>query len=121
MCLLGNGSSAILLTSTSTLAVNTFYHLACTWSGSTVSLYINGALNTSVAQSITPAGNTSPLYIGQFGGNADRFSGVIDEVRIYNRALTLTQVQQDMNTPVGGTPPPDTTPPTAPSNLGRRR
>jgi fibronectin type 3 domain-containing protein len=118
ICYVGNGSSAVLLTSTSALAANTFYHLACTWNGSTIALYINGNLNASVGQSITPAGNTSPLYIGQFGGNADRFAGIIDEVRIYNRGLTMSQVQQDMNTPVGGAPTPDTTPPTAPTGLG---
>src|SRR5262245_34102936 len=37
---------------------------------------------------------------------------MIDEVRIYNRALSLAEIQADMNTAVGGTPPPpDTTPP----------
>jgi len=117
ICYLGNGSSATTLTSTSTLAANTFYHLACTWNGATLALYINGALNASVGQGITPAGNISPFYIGQFGGNVSRFAGIIDEVRIYNRALTITQVQQDMNTPVGGAPTPDTTPPTAPAGL----
>jgi aspartate-semialdehyde dehydrogenase len=59
-----------------------------------------GTLNASVGQSITPAGNTSPLYIGQFGGNSDRFAGTIDEVRIYNRALSPTEIQQDSTTPI---------------------
>ena len=39
------------------------------------------------------------------------FNGVIDEVRIYNGALTPAQIQADMNTPIGTTPP-DTVPPT---------
>ena len=30
------------------------------------------------------------------------FNGLIDEVRVYNRALSLTEIQTDMNTPVGG-------------------
>jgi hypothetical protein len=76
-----------------------FRHLTCTWNGTTLSLYIDGVLNNSTAQTITPAGNTSPLYIGQFGGNADRLNGTIDEVRIYNRALSQAEIQQDMNTP----------------------
>ena len=40
----------------------------------------------------------------RIGGNAiwgEYFSGLIDEVRIYNRALTPTEIQTDMNTPVG--------------------
>src|SRR5262249_41244059 len=44
------------------------------------------------------------------------FSGVIDEVRIYNRALTQAEITTDMNTPVGPIAP-DTQSPTAPSNL----
>jgi len=41
------------------------------------------------------------------------FTGRIDEVRIYNRALSQAEIQTDMNTPLEGTPPPpDTTPPT---------
>src|SRR5438309_766217 len=40
---------------------------------------------------------------------------MIDEVRIYNRALAPSEIQTDMNTPVGGTA--DTQAPTAPSNL----
>ena len=45
------------------------------------------------------------------------FSGRIDDVRIYNRALTQTQIQTDMATPIGGAAPPDTQPPTAPTGL----
>lgn len=65
-----------------------------------VSLYVNGALSASSDQTISPNGNTSPLYIGQFGGNSDRFAGTIDEVRIYNRALSPTEIQQDSTTPI---------------------
>jgi hypothetical protein len=41
----------------------------------------------------------------RIGGNAvwgnEYFAGLIDEVRIYNRALSAAEVQSDMNTPVG--------------------
>ncbi len=47
----------------------------------------------------------------RFGGNnvwSEWFSGALDEIRIYNRALTQAEVQGDMATPVtcSGTPPP---------------
>ena len=42
---------------------------------------------------------------------ANILAGKLDEIRIYNRALTPTEIQTDMNTPVG-TPTPDTTAPT---------
>ena len=74
--------------------------MACVWNGAQLRLYINGVLNASVTQNLTPAVNTSPLYIGQFSGNVDRMRGVIDEVRIYGRALSQAEVSTDMNTPI---------------------
>ena len=100
-CEVGNGSTFNIVKSTSTVATGQFYHLACTWDGARLRLYINGALNRSTNQTITPASNTAPLSIGQYGGNVDRFSGVIDEVRIYNVALSQALIQTDMNSPVG--------------------
>ena len=52
----------------------------------------------------------------QIGGDSiygQYFQGTIDEVRVYNVALTPAQIQTDMNTPIA----PDTQPPTAPTNL----
>ena len=103
-CILGNGGTFQVLDSISTITAGQFRHLACTWSGTTLSLYIDGVLNASAAQSLTPAPNTSPLFIGQFGGNSDRLSGTLDELRIYNRALTGPEIQTDMNTPILLTP-----------------
>jgi hypothetical protein len=100
ICILGSGSSSRTLASTTTVTTGTFYHVACVWNGTQLQLYINGVLNTSVTQNLTPAVNTSPLYIGQFGGNTDRMSGVIDEVRIYGRALSQAEVLTNMNTPI---------------------
>ena len=74
-------------------------------------MYVNGVLNTSSSETVTPSGNTAPLYIGQYGGNADRAKGVIDEVRIFNRALTQAEIQSDMNTPIAP-PTPDLVNPT---------
>src|SRR5262245_47881091 len=113
LCILGSGSASRNLTSTVTVAVGQFYHVACVWNRTTLQLYVNGALNASVAQNLTPAANSALVTIGQFGGPADNLAGVVDEVRIYNRALSTTEIQNDMNTPVGAPPPPpsDTTPP----------
>jgi hypothetical protein len=98
MCILGNGASSVILQSTVSPAAGQFTHVACVWNGTAVQLYINGVLNASAAQSLIPAANTSPLYIGQFGGNTDRLNGVIDEVRMYDKALTPSEIQSDMNT-----------------------
>ena len=97
----------------SALPLNTWTHLAATYDGSSVRIYVNGALVASRAVTGGIVASTLPLRIG---GNAvwgEYYSGLIDEVRIYNRALTGTEIQTDMNTPIGPAPapppPPDAT------------
>jgi Concanavalin A-like lectin/glucanases superfamily len=80
------------------LPLNTWSHLAMTYNGATMRLYVNGVLVSSRAQT----GNTV-VSAGavQIGGNTvwgEFFSGAIDEVRIYKRALSATEIQADMNT-----------------------
>lgn len=59
--------------------------------------------------------STGALRIGGNSVWGEFFQGHIEEVRIDNRALTQAEIQADANTPAG--PPPDTTPPTAPTGL----
>ena len=66
---------------------------------------MNGALVTTTAGSRTITTSTGALRIG---ANTiwpeEAFQGLIDEVRIYNRALTLAELTTDMNTSIGITP-----------------
>ncbi len=100
ICILGTGSSYILVRSPSQPNANVYYHVACTWDGTTARLYVDGNQVASSPQSVTPAANTAALWIGQFGGDADRLDGAVDEVRIYGRALSQTEVRNDMSTPI---------------------
>src|SRR5258706_318946 len=103
----------------SALVLNAWTHLAATFDGATVRLYVNGAQVASQAQTTPLATTTEALQIGGDSYPNEFFAGRIDEVRIYNRALTQAEIQSDMATPVGGTPPPpDTTAPSAPTGLG---
>ena len=76
----------------SPLPINTWTHLTVTYNGSTLTLYRNGVAvaNSNVSATLSPT--TLSLQIGgsQFG---EYFKGLIDEVRIYNRALTATEIQ----------------------------
>ena len=56
----------------------------------------------SVTGSLLTSGN--PLRIGGNTIWGEYFDGLIDEVRIYNRALSLGEIQTDMSTPIGPTP-----------------
>lgn len=99
---------------TSKLPVNAWSHLAATYDGTTLRLYVNGTEAATRAVSGSLPAATNPLRIG---GNAvwgEFFSGSIDEVRVYSRALSAGEIAIDMNTPVGTG---DTTPPLNPQGL----
>jgi hypothetical protein len=88
----------------STLPLNTWTHVATTYDGARLRLFVNGAQVTSAAQTGTLRSSSNPL---QIGGNAffgQYFSGRIDEVRVYDTALTASEIQSDMNTPIGSGP-----------------
>ena len=65
------------------------------------------AISGAVSASQLPS--TSNVNIGQRPSRGFNFNGRIDDVRIYPRALTPSEVRTDMNTPLGGST--DTSPP----------
>jgi glucose/arabinose dehydrogenase/PKD repeat protein len=85
---------------TSALAVNTWTHLATTYDGVTLTLYVNGVLVSSRARSGNIATSTNPLQIGGDAIYGQYFRGTIDEVRVFNVARTQAQIQSDMTTPL---------------------
>jgi hypothetical protein len=99
---------------TGTIPLNTWTHIAAVRSGTTLSFYVNGNLDsTQVVFDTNPFRNgTNPLRVGgETTGGTRFFSGRIDEPRIYGRALSQAEIQYDMNTaipPAAG----DTTAPT---------
>jgi Concanavalin A-like lectin/glucanases superfamily/Domain of unknown function (DUF1929)/Bacterial Ig domain len=101
---------------TTVRSLNTWYHVASVYDATarTLQIYVNGVLDNGSLGGTVPAGQTNRpvnVNIGRRTGGY-YFNGIIDEVRIYNRALAQIEIQSDMNTPVGGTPPPpDTVPP----------
>jgi hypothetical protein len=101
----------------SPLTLNTWTHLAATYDGATLRLYVNGVQSVSTNMTGNIATSTGPLQIGGDTVFGQFFAGLIDEVRIYNRALNAAEIQTDMNTPVGGGALVNTPPPAAPSNL----
>lgn len=92
-------------------------HLACTYNGADVRLYVNGAQAGSVSATGAITTSTSPLTMGGNTPYGEFFNGRIDDVRVYSRALSAAEIQTDMNTPVGAAPLPDSEAPTAPVNL----
>ena len=83
------------------LATNTWSHIAATYDGAALRLYLNGTLVSSQARTGAISTSTNPLQIGGDSIYGQFFQGAIDEVRIYNRALTQAEIQTDMNAPLG--------------------
>lgn len=68
-----------------------WYHLAATWDGERMSLYVDGKLARSVAMKGPADASGEALYLGS-QHRTHRFDGTIDEVRIYRRALTAAEI-----------------------------
>jgi hypothetical protein len=94
------GNADRVATGTAVVPTNTWTHLAFTYDGANMRVYVNGALVRTVARTGNIAVSNDPLRIGGNASWGEHFTGLIDDVRIYNRALTLAEVQGDMNTPV---------------------
>lgn len=83
------------------LPLNQWTHVAMTYDGANIRIYRNAALVATRAQTGAFDVSASPL---RFGGNAtwssEFWQGRIDEVRLYNRALTAAEIATDRDTPV---------------------
>jgi hypothetical protein len=83
------------LASTTTLNANTWYHVAATYDGATMKLYINGVLNASKAQTGNISSNGA-FNVGYLYNTSRNFNGKIDEVRVWKRVLSQTEISQNM-------------------------
>jgi hypothetical protein len=88
---------------TAATPLNAWTHLAATYDGTTQRLYVNGVQVATRATTGSIRASTGVLRIG--GNNSwtnEWFAGLIDEVRLYNKALTAAEIQADMAKPVSG-------------------
>ena len=103
---------------TAPLPSSTWTYLAATYDGSELRLYVDGDEVSSIPETATIRSSANPLEIGGDHIYGHFFSGLIDEVRIYDVARSADDVRSDMTQPVvSGTAPADTQPPSAPSGL----
>jgi len=91
---------------TTVLGGNTWYHVAMTYDGTDLKVYLNGALDGS--STVTNGGDmitsTQPVRIGGGAPVAGQFffEGIIDEVEIFDRALTQPEIQAIFEADSGG-------------------
>ncbi len=73
-----------------------WHHVAATFDGTTLKLYVDGALDVSSAKSFNTSGTT--LRIGQRSigdAGSELYNGIMDELRIWNVARTQTELQNN--------------------------
>ena len=79
------------------LSLNSWQHIAGTYDGAQFRLYVNGVEVASMARSGTLATNDANLVVGNAAASSRPFHGAIDEVRIWGRALSVAELQANMN------------------------
>jgi len=92
-----DGSTNEILKSTSGGYQNQWVHMACVRDGSMKYLYINGELDITGTTAGVLTGTDSSVYSGcleNAGFKSRFFNGLIDDIRIYNHALSQEEIQQ---------------------------
>jgi hypothetical protein len=87
-------------TSSSALTAAAWSHLAVTYNGSLLKLWVNGVQRGSRSITGSILISNGALMIGGSNVLGEHFDGVIDNVRLYNRALGAEEVQTNMVTPI---------------------
>ncbi len=105
----GTASGGTYLTGNTTIATNTWYHVAATYNRSgQIKLYVNGQADGSVSStsggSIPNNASTTTLKIGARGNDAGaRMQGQMDEVRFWNTERTQSEIQSTKDKSLSGT------------------
>ena len=92
--------------------VGAWTHVAATYDGTTVRGYVNGVLQLTQAVTLNLSTRNADIYVGATANGTSALDGKVDELAIYNRALSATEVQaiyQAGAAGKGGTPAPTVT------------
>ena len=96
-----DGTDSIRRYTNTTLKLNTWYHVTGVYNATaqTLDVYVNGVLDNGTLSGTVPSSqfnSSNNLQIGAFNASG-LFRGTIDDVRIYNRALSAQEVKRLYN------------------------
>lgn len=103
----GTDGSLYSVNGTTIITNDQWYHLAATYDGNTMKIYVNGVLEGQKPVSKTISASTNPLRIGNaYDGNRwTPLKGIIDEVRVWNVVRTPGEIQANMHKTLTGSEP----------------
>lgn len=99
--LFSSGGVATPFDTTATFTSGVTYHVVVTYDQSNIKTYVNGSLDSTQANTTDCRDTTSPLAIGTSLGNGTWFDGFVDALGIWQRALSLSEVQDLYNSGAG--------------------
>ena len=84
-----------------------WHHIAYTYDGTNNTIYIDG-VNKGTSTTAHQTGSIGKVYLGTWTPNYDILNGSLDDVRVYNRALSSTEIttlagKSNLTSPAGGT------------------
>lgn len=91
----------VFVEDTAAVKIGQWTHVAGTYDGTNVKLYINSVLVHQLPLNVTMGSGSTGLYVG--GASGGYFKGIIDEVRLWNTTRTQSEIQASMNGTLAGT------------------
>lgn len=101
---LGSNANWPSLKSTADIALNTWMHIAVTYSGTEIKMYINGVLDATGAAATPMVASNQSLSIGEGSMWKDRrFTGKMSDLRLWSVVRTGSEIAASMNSALAGT------------------
>ena len=98
---IGTATGFVFAAMDSALALNQWTHLAVVFNGTQALFYVNGSLVGTKPLNATMTARGRLLRVGADADTRQFYRGVLDNLRLFSRALTASELQTDMNTAVG--------------------
>jgi Concanavalin A-like lectin/glucanases superfamily len=86
-------SATITAIGTTTITDGNWHYAVGTYDGANLKIYVDGVLEATTSSATTPMTGTNALNLGVNNGGTNRFNGNIDELSVWNTALSLAQIQ----------------------------
>jgi len=92
-----NNGTSTTVTSSANLPLNKWTHIAASYDGSSLKVYVNGTLSGTVANASGLPSGADAWYFGKAASGSNLFPGTMDEIRIWNVTRTQSEIDGNKN------------------------